>query len=157
MIYDKLANIGLYFDDDSVIMKALAYLKEHPSESGKVVLEEDKLFLNYDKYRTSSEVGKAFEAHRKYVDLQIMLEGSEMHGVMPLDRGNLATTDEYDEVRDIEFFDTVSEYSRIILSPGEFVVYFPDDCHKPGCSIGADTEVSKVVAKISAGELVTKM
>lgn len=153
MIYDKLENIGIYFNSDSDFVRAVNYIKNFNGENGKYPIKGDDLIVNVDSYKTSPETTKVFEAHRKYIDLQIMLDGSEMHGVIPLDEKNLTTTESYDSTRDVIFFDTISDYSRILLSPGEFVVYFPGDCHKPGCSVDHDCNVRKIVAKIAVKDL----
>ena len=149
MIYDKLENIGLYFDPDSDFVKAVEFAKQFSGENGKYPLDGDRVYASVHEYITGQESEKVFEAHRKYIDVQIMITGSEMHGVMPLDDSNLSVTEDYDSTRDVIFFDTISDYTKVILSSGEFVVYYPSDCHKPGCSIDHDTQVRKIVVKIA--------
>ena len=149
MIYDKLENIGVYVGADSEIARAVNYAKAFADEDGKYVIDGDKLFANVETYETSSESGKLFESHRKYIDVQIMLSGSEVHGVIPLDDDSLAVEKEYDPDTDLAFYSTISDHSRIVLSPGEFVIYFPQDCHKPGCAVDTPASVRKIVLKIS--------
>lgn len=153
MIYDKLENISNYFNSDSDFVKAIDFITVFNADNGKYPIDGNDLIVNVDSYKTSPESTKVFEAHRKYIDIQVMLEGTEIQGVTPLDNKNLTITEDYDCDRDVIFFDTDSDYSRILLSPGEFVVYFPGDCHKPGCSVDHDCNVRKIVAKIAVKDL----
>ena len=148
MIYDKLENLSLYFDENSAFSKAIDFIKNFSGSPGKYQIDGDSLYVNIDEYTTSSEKDKQFEAHKKYVDIQVMLSGLEIHGVMAQDEGNFSYEGDYDDQKDIAFMDTVSDYSRLLLSPGEFVVYYPNDCHKPGCSVDSGTRVKKAVAKV---------
>ncbi len=149
MIYDKLENIGVYVGSDSDIARAVDFAKAFSDADGRYHIDGDKIFANVESYQTGPENEKLFESHRKYIDVQIMLSGSEMHGITPLDTKNLVIEKEYDAEKDLAFYGTICDYSRIILAEGEFVIYFPQDCHKPGCSIGSDGTVRKIVLKIA--------
>lgn len=85
------------------------------------------------------------EVHRKYIDVQVVLQGKETMGWKPMEevaewRG------EYDEEKDVRFSDERCEH-YVTLKAGELVVFFPNDGHAP--LIGASDEpLRKFIAKL---------
>ena len=149
MIYDRLENAGLYSGVNRKIVQAVEYAKSFTGEDGKYFIDGEKMYANVETYQTGDENQKLFEVHRSYIDVQIMLSGSEMHGIMPLNNDYLTEDSPYNPEKDLVFYNTEKECSSIILSPGEFVVYYPQDCHKPGCLITTGSTVRKMVVKIA--------
>lgn len=88
------------------------------------------------------------EAHRRYIDVQLVLEGTEGMGWAPL-RCLSTETEPYDAERDIVFFrePPVSVHQ---LSPGYLVVFFPEDAHAP--LLGDGHRVHKCVFKVLVDE-----
>ena len=83
------------------------------------------------------------EAHRRYIDIQIVVAGVEEMGWKARSRCQ-RPHNQYDTEKDVEFFaDTPDSY--VTVHPGEFVVFFPDDAHAP--LIGTGT-IHKVVIKV---------
>ena len=80
MILDKLENASLYkgisHGIDKVLELAKSYTPEnYPSE--KLVVDRDKIYLNFAAYETHGKDAAIVEAHKKYVDVMCMIEGSE--------------------------------------------------------------------------------
>lgn len=87
----------------------------------------------------------ALEAHRKYADLQAVLEGEERIDWVPL--GSLREeSEEYSKGGDIAFY-SGGEHMRVTLSAGEFLILFPGDAHKPCIRSGG--KVKKAVVKLA--------
>ena len=88
---------------------------------------------------------KLYEAHRRYIDLQYLVEGRETIYWRPVERldsgGGLRIGP------DIVFFRDAAG-SALLLEPGLFVVFYPDDAHKPGCHTDVPEQVRKIVVKI---------
>lgn len=83
------------------------------------------------------------EAHRRYIDIQYLIDGEEEIGWKPQDQCN-ELSHAYETERDIEFYsDTPSFYVR--LRPGMFAVLFPGDAHAPVISQGS---IHKCVVKV---------
>lgn len=148
MIHDKLDNIGLYFGAESDFVKAVEFARSFTGENGRYELDGDRVFAMVSEYKTGPESERLFESHRKYADVQILLSGREKLGVLGLDEKKVRVVEGYDEVKDIAFYNSEVDYSRVVLVPGEFVVFYPEDCHKPGCSLELDDSVRKVVIKV---------
>ena len=87
------------------------------------------------------------ELHRKYLDVQIWLEGEEVFGVAPAENiGNLV---EALEPRDLYLYDDIQDESYVRTRKGCFAVFFPTDAHRPGiCADGTYGKSVKVVVKI---------
>jgi YhcH/YjgK/YiaL family protein len=90
-----------------------------------------------------------FEVHRNYLDVQILLNGSEMWEYA--DRADLAVKTPYDPEADIEWLSGCG--NRIQMKPGMFYLVYPDDGHKPCCHEKEQTSYRKVVVKIKIDKL----
>ena len=84
------------------------------------------------------------EAHRRYIDIQMVLDGSEEMGWKPLaDCHNPVS--EHSMEKDIRFFHDAAA-SWIAVPPDHFCIFFPEDAHAPLVGSGA---IRKVIFKIA--------
>ena len=84
------------------------------------------------------------EAHRKYIDIQLVLEGDETMGWKPL-ADCLNPVSEHSMEKDIRFFhDAPASY--VPVPPDHFCIFFPEDAHAP--LIGSGT-IRKVIFKVA--------
>lgn len=105
---------------------------------------EDGAYFNVDEYLTK-EHGFP-EVHRKYIDLQYILEGEEIIYVANISdcTGSLGYTQE----RDIEFFETSKNSRELVMKKGDWAVFYPDDAHTPQIMLNESSKVKKIVVKI---------
>lgn len=146
MIFDLLENYALYNKSGNNLFRAFEYLLENEYiglPNGKHQIIGDEVFAIINEYDTKSAKGGFYEAHRDYVDLQYMVEGSEMIGYAPL-RDQKAVR-EYDKVNDYSLYEV--EGSLLSLSTGMFAIFYPGDLHMPGIGEPA-IAVKKIVIKI---------
>lgn len=101
-------------------------------------------YIIAEKYRT--KIVSSFESHRRYVDLQIMLEGSEMIHLAPI-TDKLEIAKPYDADRDIEL-ETGEVKDSILLRAGECCFIEPQMAHMPGMVVNGIEEVKKIVVKL---------
>ena len=101
------------------------------------------MMLNRYTTRKSAEI--PFEAHRTYLDVHYLVSGREI--LYWQDLNAMPTGEGYDSDGDAELF-RYSGGLPIALEPGMFVVLYPWDAHKPGCTSGAAVATCKVVLKI---------
>jgi YhcH/YjgK/YiaL family protein len=88
-----------------------------------------------------------FEAHRKYVDLQVVVAGRERFGWAPL--AQMEPTDEYSPEKDVVHGTVTSDAAVFVpLSAGQVMVLYPSDAHAPGLADGAPSPVKKIVLKV---------
>ena len=147
MIYASLSEMRRYVGVHPLMAKAIDALEAFAAnipEDGKNVLEGDLLFANVQTYSPRAERG-LFEAHRKYIDLQFILDGEEEIDVEPLSRTEVHAA--YDPAIDFETR-TAAAYTTLRRKKFDCAVLFPEDVHRPGVKTVADT-VRKIVVKIA--------
>ena len=148
MILDHLKNLNNYRDLTGPLMQALEYIRNADFEKLDDTTYEVQgrdLFFFIQSYETR-EINETPESHRKYIDIQYMISGTEVMGV-----GQLDTMTEEVEAKpqnDIWFHRGPMDY--ITVSQGMFAVFFPNDVHRPGvCVDGKPLDYRKVVVKVS--------
>ena len=87
MIFYKIENYQLYVGMGDKIAKAFAWLNEtdlvHTSD-GKHEIDHDDIFAIVQEYQTKEMSEARLEGHRRFIDIQYVVEGSELMGVTPL-------------------------------------------------------------------------
>lgn len=151
MIKDNLLHIDYYNYLSPGIYFALKYLRDtdfSAIENGKYELREGKAYAIVQDYDTKKESEGKFEAHRKFVDIQFIVEGEEKIGYGKTSEFKEET--EYDEEKDIIFLtpneDTKTEF--VVLKEGEYAILMPQDAHMPSISISEKSHVKKIVVKV---------
>lgn len=150
MILDRLDSAHLYAGISPLVASAFAFLARPDLatlDDGKHEIDGGRIFALMNHYLTKPREGAAWESHRRYLDLQYVVAGSERLGHAHVDR--LAAGD-YDADRDCLPLEGHGDY--VTLSAGSFALLFPQDAHMPGLAVGAPAPVHKVVVKIAAGE-----
>lgn len=102
----------------------------------------DGMYVTISQYQTK-ETGP-FEAHRKYIDVQYLISGTECIEVA--DVQTLQVTQEYNAEKDCVLGS--AEGKAYVLTQGQFMVLFPEEAHRPGMKSGDITEVKKAVIKV---------
>ena len=150
MIIDDLCNYKNYHFGPAweVAFNFLSSLTIDSTEQ-KYQLQGDDIFAQVMSYSTHSIGEAVLEAHRSYVDIQMLITGRELIGVMAKDK--LTVTTPYHKKKDVEFYEYSAEIDavKLQLSPDRFAMFLPQDAHMP-CLISADSPelVKKVVVKI---------
>ena len=110
----------------------------------RVELKGGDVYATRFTYETVPEAESFFEAHKKYLDIHIMADGSEGVEIAPPE--SLA---EFDRVEANDFYAYRGEGDyKLTLSPGDFLVVFPGDAHRIKMQTGGPETVTKVVFKI---------
>jgi YhcH/YjgK/YiaL family protein len=149
MILDRIDNTRLYLGLHARFARAFEVLTDKTlsqKEDGKYTVDGENIYYTIQRYTTKPLSEGKLEAHRKYIDIQFLLEGAEILGYAPLK--GLTTAEVYDPQKDIAFFNATKEITKVILEPGLFCVLFPDDAHLPCRQLASSEEVLKVVIKI---------
>ena len=147
MILAKLTEADRYAALHPLFARAFDFLRNTDLKAlapGKHALQGEQLFAIVEACagRTRSEA--QLECHRRYIDIQLVLEGVDEMGWKSVAECVDPATD-YDNARDIRFFNDAPA-SWITTPPGSFCLFFPDDAHAPLVSAGA---IRKVVVKIA--------
>lgn len=84
------------------------------------------------------------ECHRKYIDIQLVLEGVDEMGWKPLQDCHKPVGD-YSAEKDIQFFYDAPA-SWIATPANSFCIFFPEDAHAP---LVSDGNIHKVIFKVA--------
>lgn len=146
MIFDTLKNVDNYKGLGRVY-DALKFLSEtdfSKIELGRYELDGDNIFYMVQSYDTDPSKTVS-EAHRKYIDIQFMVEGEEIIGVTDISTEKELT--EAKEENDVWFYNCKTE--PLTLSAGKYMVLYPNDLHCPGVATkGKALTCRKVVVKV---------
>jgi biofilm protein TabA len=147
MIVDQLTNSHLYVHLSPRISRAFEYLHKTDFKTipaGRYEIDGTSIYVIVQQYATKPQEAGKWEAHRQYIDLQYIVEGTEQIGVANLGR---LIPGEYDFAKD--FLPLSGQGDFLTLAAGEFILLYPDDAHMPGLSVGMSGEVTKAVVKIA--------
>lgn len=150
MILDRLENVGLYSGLSAEIAVALDYLRRTDFSEvadGRYEIDGDRVYAIVMRYTPKPVAEAAWEAHRKYLDVQYMVAGNERMGYAPLN-GGLPARQAYDGDKDYILYDAQGDLFEV--SAGSFAIFGPQDVHAPSLASGLGElagEVRKVVVK----------
>ncbi len=150
MIYDILDNSDRYAALHEGFAEAFAFLRRldlRELEVDRYVLDGDRIFAMVTREPGRDMDEAQLEAHEKYVDIQMVLEGIDGMGWRPrsLCRQPVGP---YDPDEDICFY-ADPPAAWLPVAPGMFVIFFPEDTHLPLISPGL---IHKVVVKVAVGK-----
>ena len=149
MIFGSVQTANLDDIGHTGVRRAVEYARTHDLaslEPGRHEVDGNALFINVSSYETRAFSECRFEAHRRYIDVQMVLSGAERIDVQPI---GLLEAEPFDEAADNMFLDGHASAS-VVMTPGMFVACFPDDAHKPGIAVGESSPVKKAVFKVLA-------
>lgn len=145
MILDRLANCQKYEVLSPRIQAALQFLRQADLSSaapGRYELDGANLYYLIQEYAPKPVEAAALEAHRNYIDIQLVLEGEEFIGFADL---STVQSKEYQPEKD--FVPVQGRFDPIRVPAGSFMLLFPNDAHAPGLFAGTG-RVRKVVVKV---------
>jgi YhcH/YjgK/YiaL family protein len=148
MIVDRFAERDRYRRLQPGFAAAYEFAAAHDLAAlppGRHTIDGDRLFVSIDHVEGRGRAGARLESHRRYIDIQLTLDGDEEIGWRAL-ADCRATSAPFDEARDIVFHDDVPE-SWVAVPRGKFAIFFPGDAHAPLAGTG---RLSKAIFKISA-------
>lgn len=108
----------------------------------RVELKGGEVYCTKFTYETIPDEDAFFEAHRLYLDIHLMLSGSER-----VELASPAVLEQFDHQGDFYAYRGEGQHS-LILSPGSFLVVFPDDAHKIKIRVDGQETVTKAVFKV---------
>lgn len=112
--------------------------------------------MNLGKYFTKSENEKFWESHKKYLDVQIMINGTEKVAINDIRDMEVKS---FDEEKDLTILEGNKAFD-IVMKTGDVLVFFPNDVHKPELNVSENDDsgnirkiVTKVVFKIEINKM----
>jgi len=148
MIFDILEQARCYSTLNKGFSKAIEFLlrpdlKELPV--GKYEIDGERVYAMVSRDFGRGKEDALLETHEKYIDIQLVLEGTDTMGWKPKSLCKKPST-AYDQEEDIQYFADEPD-AWIATKSGSFVIFFPEDAHMP---LIASEQLHKVVVKIAA-------
>lgn len=124
------------------------YVKEHDLlnyEKGTHKIDGDNLYVNVAEYTTVKREERFWEAHKKYIDVHMIIEGKESIDVSFCDDMQIKS---FDENRD--FVELIGEEKATVnlINKGDFLICYPEDAHRTAIICQQSQTIKKAIFKI---------
>lgn len=147
MIIDDINNVKGIENLNPWFKVVFEYIRTHDLVNmpvGRINVAGDDAYIKIEDARGRCVGEAVYERHDKYIDIQMPLSGQESYGWKAKSRlGEEAAP--YNKEGDYTFYKDRVEDVLFTLSPGEFVIFFPEDAHAPCIGEGV---IRKMVAKV---------
>ena len=153
MILATLSQADRYIALHPLFPRAFDYIRItdlHALTPGIHSIIDKQLFVIVEEEQGRSRTEAKLECHRRYIDIQLVLEGTDEMGWKPLSDCHQPIS-EYSAERDIRFFNDAAD-SWISTPENSFCIFFPEDAHAPLVSTG---KIRKCVFKIAVDAVPT--
>ena len=144
---------NLYYNQTAVlgpdIKKCFQYYKQNDLASikpGSYEIEGHRIFVNIDEYKTQPEQERFWEGHRKYIDVHVLIKGTER--IDTAFKENMRENP-YDEQKDMLTLTGETQASVYMLRAGDFLICYPEDIHKTAIHAELQNKVKKCIFKIA--------
>ena len=150
MIYDQISHVEQYAGVNEGVDRLLKTMANYTPENfptGRLELEGGDPFLIFAAYETHPRAEAVMEAHRRYIDIMYMVDGAENIYVKSTEKLQQITA-VYDSTVEALLAAVDDDVAEVHLTPGSFVVLFPQDAHAPACHADGIHSVKKIIGKI---------
>lgn len=133
--------------ENEAVLQCLEFVKNNNLQTlpaGRYDIEGSQIYAMVSEYSTVPASEKCWEAHREYVDLQMVISGEEIIQVSLLE--NMQCGD-YVPENDFVQCDGIAN-EEVVMQNGMGLLLYPDDAHKPGLIFGKSQPIKKAVFKI---------
>lgn len=146
MILDSIDNGARYYALHPGLSRVFDFLRTADIaslEPGRHDIDGDNLFVNVSQLELRPLDAAHLEAHNRYIDVQVVVEGEETFGWS--ERKDCRKPEgEFDTERDILFFSDMPQ-TFYTMRQGQFTILYPEDAHAPMLGEG---KVKKLIFKV---------
>lgn len=147
MIYGKQKDAKQYCGIDKNLDLALEFISRQDFSSvvpGKNVISGEDVYINCFSYETMESEKGFFEAHTDYLDIHVVLEGTEQ-----IEIAHRSKLEEFesDPAADYTGYRGAAE-AVCCMEKGDFLIAFPEDAHKVKVKNQEVCQVKKAVFKV---------
>jgi YhcH/YjgK/YiaL family protein len=149
MILSTLSQSARYAALHPLFARAFEYIRETDLLAlapGRYPIVGEQLFVIVENVAGRAREAAQLECHRRYIDIQLVLEGVDEMGWKALADCTQPVSD-YSAEKDILFFRDAPA-TWITTPPGAFCIFFSEDAHAPLVSAG---HIRKAIFKIAVG------
>ncbi|WP_165443957.1 YhcH/YjgK/YiaL family protein [Lachnoclostridium sp. Marseille-P6806] len=114
-------------------------------QPGRFTVNDD-FYYTVQEYDTRESAECRLESHRKYIDIQWIIRGTEEIDIAPT--STLQRKTPYDPEKDIEFWNEPVRMAQIVLREEGYAVFYPGDAHRGCVKVGKSCRILKLVGKV---------
>lgn len=133
----------------AAVVKVQAFLAAHhlaEMADGRHDIEGEDFYVNIFGYTTAAPEARIWEAHRDYLDVHVLIQGSEVVRTAPLSQ---CRAGEYEADKDYLPISAATAAVTARLDAGCLAVFYPEDAHQTGLVVGGAPEaIRKAVFKL---------
>jgi YhcH/YjgK/YiaL family protein len=153
MIFDAIEHIGQYKGLSAHLDRAIDYILTTDFTAlvaGRYIVDGEAVYCMVQLPALKEAGETRWEAHRRYIDIQLALAPGEAIAYAPLDM--VEGWSAYDAEKDIQRAEGGLPGAVFSLRAGDFAIFFPQDAHRPTIRDGEAQTGHKVVLKVLAEE-----
>lgn len=147
MTFGNIDNLEEFSYLENQIMECFAYAKSHDLasyEKGSHEIDGDRLFVNIVEYTTTTPKERFWEAHKNYLDVHVMIHGTEQ-----IDLNFIQNMEVKEFVEKDDFLPMEGEKnSSVILRDGDFLICYPGDGHRTAVAVDGPEQIKKAIFKV---------
>lgn len=147
MIFGNINNLKEFSFLEEKIKECFKYAKEHDLasyEKGGHEIDGERFFVNIVEYTTTTPQERFWEAHRKYLDVHVMIHGTEQ-----IDLGFIQNMEQKEFVEKDDFLPLEGEKNgSVILRDGDFLICYPSDGHRTAIAVNDPEPIKKAIFKV---------
>ena len=148
MIFGNLSKLSEYPFLEKEVLKCFEYAASHDLagfEKGSYEIDGERLFVNIVEYTTREASERFWEAHRNYLDVHLMLSGTEQ-----IDLNFIQNMEQKEFVEEDDFLPLEGEKnSSVILTKGDFLICYPSDGHRTAVAVKEPETIKKAIFKVA--------
>lgn len=149
MIYDALKNAERYNGLSANFQRAFEFLRSADLSSmavGRYDIDGDNVYIMIQEPTLKPWSEGRWEAHQKYADIQLVINGCECIGYCAVDGTQIETP--YSPENDLLFYQEMDGNAALVHG-GEMMIFFPSDAHRPCIQPSeAKSTIRKAVVKV---------
>lgn len=147
MIFGNVQNLEEYPFLEEQVKECFEYAKAYDLagyEKGSHEIDGDRLFVNIVEYETVAAEERFWEAHKNYLDVHLMLHGTEQ-----IDLNFIQNMDVKEFVPKDDFLPMDGKKnSSVILRDGDFLICYPSDGHRTAVAVNDSEKIKKAIFKV---------
>lgn len=147
MIFGNIKNLAEYPFLEEKVKECFEFFNSHDMasfERGSHEIDGDNLFVNIVEYTTTTPEERFWEAHKEYLDVHMMIRGTEQ-----IDLNFIQNMDVKEYVKKDDFLPMDGEKNgSVILRDGDFLICYPSDGHRTAVAVGDAQPIKKAIFKV---------
>ena len=147
MIFGNIKNLAEFPFLEEQVKECFAYAKTHDLssyEKGSHEIDGEHLFVNIAEYTTTTPEERFWEAHRQYLDVHVMIHGTEQIDLNFIQNMDVKAFVEKDDFLPLEG----EKNSAVILRDGDFLICYPSDGHRTAVAVDGPENIKKAIFKV---------